>query len=135
VHTGDLGWLDGEGYLHLSGRKSNLIITAFGRNVSPEWVESELLSQPQIAQAMVFGEAQPTLGALIVPFPGADIMAVQAAVELANARLPEYAQIARWRLNPPFDPARGELTANGRPRRDVLIQHYADFIHPAEERV
>lgn len=133
VRTGDLGRIDDDGFLHLSGRKSNLIITSFGRNVSPEWVESELLSQPQIAQAMVFGEAQAELGALIVPFPGLDSAAVQTAVDAANARLPEYARIGRWRLTPPFDALRGELTANGRPRREVLRRTYSDFVLTAEE--
>jgi long-subunit acyl-CoA synthetase (AMP-forming) len=133
VRTGDLGRLDDDGFLCLSGRKSNLIITAFGRNISPEWVESELLSEPPIAQAMVFGEAQPALGALVVPFPGVAAAAVLAAIDSANARLPEYAQVNRWRATAPFDPLRGELTANGRPRREVLMRAYGDFILPAEE--
>ena len=57
--TGDLGHLDANGYLHLDGRKKNMFITAFGRNVAPEWVEAELTASGVIAQAAVFGEARP----------------------------------------------------------------------------
>lgn len=129
LRTGDLGRLDDDGYLHIDGRRGALIINAFGRNVSPEWVESELLAQPEIRQALVFGEAQAELGALIVPLAptmGEDVVAQ--AVARANATLPAYAQVARWRLLPPFDAAAGELTGNGRPRRAVLLSRHRDFI-------
>lgn len=128
LHTGDIGALDAAGRLRIEGRKDNLIITGFGRNVSPEWVESELTSEPQILQAMVFGEAQSSLGALIAAMPGAAPDQLAAAVARANGRLPDYAKITRWRQTPPFDPAAGQLTANGRPRRAVLAQAYADFV-------
>lgn len=134
LKTGDLGRLDADGYLYVDGRASNILINSFGRNVSPEWVESELLAQPQIAQAMVFGEAQPALGALIVPMTASvDAKAIAEAVAAANARLPSYAHIARWLIVPPFDPHKGQLTGNGRPRRAVLVAEYADFIGAAEE--
>ena len=128
VGTGDIGAFDGDGRLSIVGRKSNTIITAFGRNIAPEWVESELLSEPEILQALVFGEAQPALGALIVPMPGRTEDAVAAAIARVNARLPDYAHVERWRQTPPFDPANGQLTANGRPRRAVLLTTYADFV-------
>ena len=129
VHTGDLGSLDADGYLRIVGRKSNTIITAHGRNIAPEWVESELLAQPEIRQALVFGEAQSELGALIVPLmPEMLPEAVAAAVARANQNLPVYAQVGRWKLRPPFDAALGELTGNGRPRRSVLLKHEQAFI-------
>jgi long-subunit acyl-CoA synthetase (AMP-forming) len=96
-------------------------------------VESELLSQPEILQAMVFGEAQPALGALIAPSPGADDEAVSAAVNRANDGLPEYARVGRWLRVPRFDPARGEATANGRPRREALAAAYDSFINKENE--
>lgn len=134
VRTGDIGGLDADGFLRVSGRKTNTLITAYGRNVAPEWVESELLAQPEIAQAMVFGEAQPTLGALIVPFsPTTPAQALQAAVDRANAALPDYARVDRWKAVRPFDPARGELTGNGRPRRAALLETHADFTQTTEE--
>lgn len=125
VATGDIGAFDAEGRLRVEGRKSNTLITAFGRNVSPEWVESELLAEPQILQAMVMGEAEATLSALIVPMPGVDPVQVEAALARASSRLPDYARIGEWRLVPPFDPAAGQVTANGRPRRDVLRRAFA----------
>lgn len=51
IRTGDLGHVDADGFVHVTGRRKNVFITAFGRNVSPEWVESELLSHPDLAQA------------------------------------------------------------------------------------
>lgn len=129
VRTGDLGELDADGFLRITGRRNNLIINAFGRNISPEWVESALLARPEIGQAIVYGEGAASLGALIVPASGAITPeALARAVEAANGGLPEYAQVARWNAVRPFDPARGELTGNGRPRREVLLQTHADLI-------
>lgn len=129
LHTGDIGSLDDDGYLTISGRKSNLLITAFGRNIAPEWVESELLAQPEIGQAVVFGEGATELCAVIVPSRG-DLPpeALQAAVGRANDRLPTYARIGRWSGSRPFELARGELTGNGRPRRAVLRDTHQAFI-------
>ncbi|HAL21818.1 MAG TPA: long-chain acyl-CoA synthetase, partial [Stenotrophomonas sp.] len=67
IHTGDLGHVDADGFVHVTGRRKNVFITAFGRNVSPEWIESELLAHPAIAQALVWGEGQADNVALLVP--------------------------------------------------------------------
>ena len=129
VLTGDLGEIDGDGFLRISGRRANTIITAHGRNVAPEWVESELTAQPEIRQAVVLGEAQAELSALIVPLlPGMDEAAIAAAVARANANLPPYAQVGRWLVRDAFDPAAGELTNNGRPRRAVLTARHRDLL-------
>jgi len=133
VRTGDLGGLDAEGFLRIEGRRTNTIITAFGRNVAPEWVESELLAQPEIRQAVVFGEAQAALGALIVPLlPDMDDEAIARAVARANQALPDYAQVKRWQVRAPFDLTAGELTNNGRPRRAVLLSRHSDFIQATQ---
>lgn len=133
VCTGDLGRIDEQGYLHIDGRRSSTIINAYGRNIAPEWVEAELLAQPEIRQAIVFGEAQSELGALIVPLsPEVGEPAVAAAIARANQNLPAYAQVRRWRLREPFDPAAGELTGNGRPRRAALLARHRDFIEASE---
>jgi long-subunit acyl-CoA synthetase (AMP-forming) len=104
-----------------------VLITSFGRNVSPEWPEAELLAGRAIAQAAVFGEARERLCALLVPAPGASREAVEAQVRAANERLPDYARIGAWLCaDEPFTPQNGLATANGRARRDALWHAYGD---------
>ena len=135
-YTGDLGTIDDTGRLHVQGRKSNLIITSFGRNISPEWIESALTAQPDIAQAMVHGDDQPHLSALLVPArPDADLAA---AVAAANRDLPGYAQVRDWREVAHFLPGNGQLTGNGRLRRRAIaaayLDHEPDFYTELEAR-
>lgn len=120
--TGDIGRLDEQGRLWIEGRKSNLIVTSHGRNISPEWVESELGSEAAIAQAMVYGDGAAHLSALIVSAQ-ADAEIAE-AIAVASARLPIYAHIKSWRRVAPFSPLNGQLTANGRLRRDVITRKY-----------
>ena len=127
--TGDLGHFDDDGFLYVDGRKKDILITAYGRNVSPEWPEAALAGTGAIAQAFVVGEARPFLAALLVPArTGSDVAALQAAVERANADLPDYAQVRRWIAVPPFTTANGLATANGRPRRLQIAAQYAGQI-------
>ncbi|WP_296539944.1 AMP-binding protein [Rhizorhabdus sp.] len=123
IATGDLGVLDDDGRVRLLGRKSNLIITSFGRNISPEWVEAVLTGQPAIAQALVEGDGHRALRALIVP--ASSTANVGEAIAQANAALPEYARIERWRLGRPFTPLDGTLTGNGRLRRPEILAREA----------
>lgn len=123
--TGDLGYLDARGHLHLSGRRKNLLITSFGRNISPEWVEAALLAQPAIRQAVVSGDAQAWLAAILVAMPGADDHALAAAVAAANRSLPDYARVGAWIVAEAFTPGNGQLTGNGRPVRAAIVSHYA----------
>lgn len=122
IDTGDLGTLDAGGFLSVTGRSKNVLITSYGRNVSPEWVEAALLAQPAIAQVIVHGDAAPHLSALLVPSgPSAD---VAAAIAAANANLPEYAQVKDYRAVSPFTLENGLLTGTGRPRRDPILSLY-----------
>lgn len=124
-HTGDIGYLDDEGFLHLRGRRRHIFITAFGRNVSPEWVERELILEPAIAQAALFGEAQPWNLALIVPAAGASEHEIEAAVQRVNRNLPDYARIGRWlAADAPFTLDNGGLSGTGRLRRPAISQYY-----------
>jgi long-chain acyl-CoA synthetase len=127
--TGDIGHFDEQGYLYIDGRKSNVLITAFGRNVAPEWVESELVCQSAIAQAMVFGDGMPALGALVVPSSASvtdDALAL--AIHLANRALPEYAHIRHWAKVAHFTLASHQLTANGRLRRGIVERDHRQLI-------
>ncbi|MGD8908463.1 MAG: AMP-binding protein [Chromatiales bacterium] len=128
-HSGDIGYLDDAGFLHLQGRRRHIFITAFGRNVSPEWVERELVLEQAIAQAALFGEARPLNCAVIVPTPAADLAAVEAAITRVNALLPDYARVSRWLLaDAPFSTQNRQLSGTGRLRREAIFQHYRERI-------
>jgi long-subunit acyl-CoA synthetase (AMP-forming) len=124
--SGDLGEFDPEGFLYLKGRKKHQFVTSFGRNVNPEWVEAELTQRRLIAQAFVYGEAMPHNHALLWPYrTDCPDEQLAAAVAEANEALPDYAQVRHWtRLDQPFTCANGLLTANGRPRRDAIVERY-----------
>lgn len=123
--TGDLGHFE-DGFLVLHGRRKNQFITAYGRNVNPEWVESELVQQAPIAQAWLHGEALPANVAVLVPRdPACSDAVLDAAVAAVNAQLPDYARVHHWRrADAPFHPDNGLATPNGRLRRDALLEHY-----------
>ncbi|MDL2337210.1 MAG: AMP-binding protein [Pseudomonadota bacterium] len=132
--TGDLGAIDADGYLHILGRKKNVLITAYGRNVSPEWVETALRSENAVAQAAVFGDAQSALAAVLWPVRSdASEAALQAAVDAANATLPDYARVQRWvRGRAAFDAESGMATANGRPQRESVWRLHAAALADAD---
>ncbi|CAN7767890.1 AMP-binding protein [Variovorax sp. LjRoot130] len=128
--TGDLGTIDADGFVYVQGRKKLVLITAFGRNVSPEWVETALRDENAIGQAVVFGDAQAALSAVLWPVqPSVPDAALQAAVETANAALPDYARVQRWtRARAAFSPESGMATPNGRPQRAAILQEHADAL-------
>jgi long-chain acyl-CoA synthetase len=132
--SGDLGRLDADGYLHIEGRRKHVLITAYGRNVSPEWVETALTSQPAIAQAVVLGDGQARLDAVLWPAPSptgantsadAHRAALAGAVAAANATLPDYARIGHWvAADLARDIPDGLFTPNGRPVRERVRARY-----------
>ncbi|MNP01827.1 Long-chain-fatty-acid--CoA ligase FadD15 [compost metagenome] len=123
IATGDLGHLDAEGYLHITGRKKNVQITAFGRNFSPEWVEAQAQLCPAIVRIVIFGDGQPANVALIQPLPGTQFQLAEQIARL-NQQLPDYARIHHW-LPVALDQHPGLLTANGRPRRNEIYHHFS----------
>jgi long-subunit acyl-CoA synthetase (AMP-forming) len=136
IATGDLGSIDADGYVHVSGRRKNLFINSYGRNLSPEWIESELTQEPGIGQAVAFGEARAQVVALIVPTHARVTPdAICDGVSRANARLPAYARVARYHVaSERFSLANGLLTANGRPRREKVLERYAGAIARLHEQ-
>ncbi len=128
VATGDLGQIDADGFVYVSGRKSNLIVLATGRNVSPEWIETELNNSPLIQQSLVYGEAQPQLSALIHAHSSVSNEQLDGALQRINQQLPAYAHITQWtRVHQAFNQADGTLTPNGRLRRRVILERLNDL--------
>ncbi|MBR9829879.1 MAG: long-chain fatty acid--CoA ligase [Oceanospirillales bacterium] len=126
--TGDRVRLNEQGFVHIEGRARNVIINSFGRNISPEWVESELLSQPGIEQAVLFGEAR-AFNMALIHAPTLDDTAVQHSINQVNDCLPDYARALRWvRVSHGMSSAEGLYTLNGRPRRDAISTRFTDLI-------
>ncbi|UJW36355.1 long-chain fatty acid--CoA ligase [Saccharothrix sp. AJ9571] len=152
-HTGDLGELDDEGFLKITGRKKEIIVTAGGKNVAPSGLEDSLKAHPVISQAMVVGDQRPYISALITIdeeyFPSwksqhgkpegatvadladdADLRAeVQAAVDEANRLVSHAEAIKRFAILPQdFTEAGGEVTPSMKLKRNVVTKNYATDI-------
>jgi long-subunit acyl-CoA synthetase (AMP-forming) len=139
--TGDLGELNGNS-LQLSGRRKNLIINAFGRNISPEWPESLLDATGAFMQVVVLGDGYPALTAVAYPFAPLSDEQLQGCLALVNQQLPDYAQIAHiFVLSSPISAINGCTTANGKFIRpaiehafkqhlDTYFNQAAHFAHP-----
>jgi long-subunit acyl-CoA synthetase (AMP-forming) len=125
--TGDLGHLDADGFLHIRGRRRNVFITSFGRNVSPEWVEAALTDGTSITRAVVFGEGRPAPVALLVH--RSSRARAEADLRRVLPTLPDYARPDHWVLtDEPLTVASGLLTPNGRPRRDAVWEAWRDVL-------
>ncbi|MFE0170769.1 AMP-dependent synthetase/ligase [Streptomyces sp. NPDC059002] len=147
--TGDIGRIDEDGFLWLTDRKKEMIVTSTGKNVSPALVENTLKEHPLIGQALVHGDGRSYLVALLVLDPEmapvwaaargitGDLTAsaavqeeVARAVEAANARLNRTEQIKRYRLlDEEWGPATGELTPSLKLRRRVIRAKYEQVIN------
>jgi long-chain acyl-CoA synthetase len=149
LHTGDLGRLDGDNFLFITGRKKELFKTLGGKMIAPVYLESLLTQDPLILQALVIGDGRPCLAALLVPHP--DGLAAEIAsrgitissrdeallhpqvlalfAERIRQRLKDvshYEQVQRFVLLPRgFSIEHGELTAKLSLRRPVIEQHFA----------
>lgn len=123
--TGDLGHYDQDGFLYVNGRRKNLLITTFGRNVNPEWVESAFQRCDSMRSLVVQGDGEPHLTAVIVPMPHAELSHLKQQIADINPSLPDYARIGTFIIaDAPFSPENGLATTNGRPRRDAILQRY-----------
>jgi long-chain acyl-CoA synthetase len=151
MHSGDVGHLDDAGYLCVTGRKKDLIITAHGKNIAPQEIEARLRLEPFIAEAVVIGDARPYLTALLTldtdsmaswaderdkPLnPEAlawdpDVQAaIKASVERVNATLSHVETIKKWRILPrDLTIAAGEMTPTLKVRRNAVNEQHHDLI-------
>jgi len=152
LHTGDIGTIDADGFVSVTDRKKELIITAGGENIAPAAVESALVAHPLIGQALAYGDRRPYVIALLTldgeAAPAwarargitADSLAalasdpqvlaeVAAGVAAANEQLARVQQVKRWRLLPvEWTAETEELTPTLKLKRRVVHAKYADVI-------
>lgn len=124
--TGDLAQLDEHGYLTITGRVKNQLITAYGRNVSPEWVEAEAHGFASLRSLVVVGDGEKSLTAVVVHDSPADVMR---DLRLLNQGLPDYAQLKHCLCLADYPQDRPLWTANGKPLRPNFEQWANDQRH------
>jgi long-chain acyl-CoA synthetase len=152
-HTGDIGTLDEDGYLRITGRKKEIIVTAGGKNVAPAVIEDRIRAHALVAECMVVGDGRPFVGALVTvdeEFLGrwcADhgkpagstaaslredpdlLAAIQSAVDDGNAAVSKAESVRKFRvLGAQFSEESGHLTPSLKLKRNVVAKDYADEI-------
>ena len=149
LHSGDLGKFDSDGFLSITGRKKEIIITAGGKNIAPKNIEAALKNHPPIVEAVVIGDRRKFLTALLViddvaareiaGLPDADmktlsknaavLAAVQKGVDEVNATLARVETVKKFSiLEKPFTIENGELTPTLKLKRRIVYDHYAPDI-------
>ena len=134
LHTGDIGHIDEDGFLFVTDRKKDIIVTAGGKNIAPQNLENELKAAKPISQALVIGDSRPYIAALITVDPEATAgmtgaareAAVQEAVDDVNRDRSRYEQIKRFAiLARDFSIEEEELTPTLKLKRKVVLDHFA----------
>ena len=113
-----------DGFLRITDRKRDFIKTLGGDMVSPAKIEGLLMAEPEIAQALVAGEGQPALVALIVPAEGMETR-VDAAMQRVNGKLSTIERVRRWASVEPFTIDNGMLTPTMKVKRRVALDRHA----------
>jgi long-chain acyl-CoA synthetase len=151
-HTGDIGRFDGDGFLIITDRKKDIIVTSGGKNVAPQPIEGLIQASPYVAAAVVVGSSRKFISALIVPdFEKLEALAREQGwafkdraelcrreevaaflLEEANRMTPGLASYERVKriavLDREFDIGAGEVTPTLKVRRNIVEQKYADVI-------
>lgn len=153
LHTGDLGDISEDGFISITGRKKDLIITAGGKNVSPGLLEASVMTSPVVNQCLVIGDKKPFVAALVTldladannwlesqgakPEPDLASLAknaivhaeVERAVNAANKGVSRAESIRKFEILPDeFTEANGMLTPSLKTRRAQIVEHYRELI-------
>ena len=153
LHTGDLGDISEDGFISITGRKKDLIITAGGKNVSPGLLEASVMTSPVVNQCLVIGDKKPFVAALVTldladannwlesqgakPEPDLASLAknaivhaeVERAVDAANEGVSRAESIRKFEILPDeFTEANGMLTPSLKTRRAQIVEHYRELI-------
>ena len=132
LHTGDIGEIDADGYLKITGRKKDIIITAGGKNITPANLEAEIKQHPLVSQCVVIGDRRPYLVALITldpeeaeKFEGDKRDAIQAHVDDVNEKFARVEQVKKFEILPQdLSQEGGELTPTLKVKRNVVAEKY-----------
>ena len=152
LHSGDVGVLDADGFLKITDRKKDIMITSGGKNISPSWIENLLKVSPFVREAIVIGDRRKYITALIgieldtvgdwatrqrIPFTTyKDLSEQKAVLELiggwvdeVNEQLAQVERVKRFRLIPKeLDHEEGELTATQKVKRRAIADQFKDMI-------
>jgi len=145
IRTGDLGALDADGFVTITGRKKDIIVTAGGKNISPANLENDLRQSPWISHAVVYGDRRPYPVALITLDPdtvpawaaaqGVEVSSdavrslISGVVDAVNDRYSKASQLKRFAILPDdLSVESGELTPSLKIKRRVVSEHHADVI-------
>ena len=134
LHTGDLAQIDVDGYVTITGRKKEMIVSSGGENIAPSHVEAEFIAEPEIAQIMVYGDSRPHLVALIAPSvqvreetKAVQIRNISKAVRRANSRLSGFERVRHFHIiKDEFTIENKMLTPTLKVRRHVVSKIYKD---------
>jgi long-chain acyl-CoA synthetase len=136
LRSGDVGEIDEDGFVSITDRKKDIIVTAGGKNVAPQNIENLLKGSKYVSQAIVVGDRRPYVTALItldeaeVAKANGDVQAlVQEAVDGANLKLSRYEQVKRFAIvSREFSADEGEVTPTLKLKRRVIEERFADEI-------
>ena len=127
LHTGDLGHIDDRGHVYIAGRKKDMLITSYGKNINRTKIEQRLCDIPCVEQAVLVGEQRPYCTALLWTNGPTDTL--QADIDRMNESLSHPEQVKRWHVvATPLSIKNGELTPNLKVKHQVVIQHYQQAI-------
>jgi long-chain acyl-CoA synthetase len=137
LRSGDVGSIDADGFITITDRKKDILVTAGGKNVAPQNIENSLKTAPIVSQALVIGDRRPYVAALVTvdPTVAEGLSAVEVeqrvgeAVESVNAELSRFEQVKRFRVLPrDFTAEDGEVTPTLKLKRRVCEEHFAGEI-------